>query len=480
MADAIASLLQRLTGSPPIETHISQVFVGPHAAYKRRKPVRLPFLDFSTPDARHRYATREMALNAPHAPGLYRGVRAITAANDGALVLDGDGAAVDWVVEMAPVPAGKFLDQVAAQGGLTPALLDQVADAVAAMHQALPPQPEHDTEAVARGAAVSGRAAGLPEAAVGEWERACQVLLADNAAWRRARQAQGFVRRCHGDLHLGNLVLLDGRPCPFDALEFDEALATIDTGYDLAFLLMDLEQRVGRAPANRVLNRYVARTGDAALVAGLPAWLSLRAMIRAHIAERQATGAGAALLAAAQGYLNPAPTTLVAIGGLQGTGKSTLAHALAPELGPAPGALVLRSDAIRKQLAGVAPETRLPASAYTRAAGAQVYATLFAAARAAIAAGHAVIADAVFQDPAERAAIEAAAGQARFLGLWLEAPAQLLEARLAARRGDASDADVAVLRATAARHAGAITWQRLDATDAAATLARARRRLQVA
>jgi predicted kinase len=253
---------------------------------------------------------------------------------------------------------------------------------------------------------------------------------------------------------------------PFDALEFDEDLATIDVGYDLAFLLMDLEVRADRAAANRVLNRYVARTGDVALTRGLPLWLSCRAMVRAHVLARLGAERAARYLAFALAALDPPPPCLVAIGGLQGSGKTTLARALAPDLGAAPGALILRTDEIRKRLAGLAPEERLPPEAYTPEATAAVYAALEDGAATAVAGGHAAIADAVFLDPAERTRIEAVAAAAgvAFHGLWLDAPLAVLEARLMARRGDASDADVAVLRQAAARDPGPIAWARLDAT----------------
>ncbi len=152
-------------------------------------------------------------------------------------------------------------------------------------------------------------------------------------AWLAARAAAGFVRRCHGDLHLGNLCLWEGAPVAFDALEFDEAMATIDVGYDLGFLLMDLDRRVGRAAANRVMNRYVARTGDAQATGGLPMFLSQRAMVRAHVLA--ATGGrdeAYKYLRAAEDYVLPRPPFVLAIGGLQGTGKSTVARRVAPDL----------------------------------------------------------------------------------------------------------------------------------------------------
>lgn len=478
----VAALLRRLTGgAEPIETHISAVFVGPEEALKLKKAVALGFLDFTDPAARERFVRRELELNRRLAPaGLYRDVVPVTRAADGTLALGGEGEAVDWVLRMAPLPPDAFLDAVAARpGGLTPTLLDQMADAVAAMHQALDPVPGVDAPAammsVIAGNRAAALAAGLPPPRVAAWAAEAEATRARLAPLLAARAAEGRVRRCHGDLHLGNLCLWQGRPAPFDALEFDETLATIDTGYDLAFLLMDLDRRASRAAANRVLNRYVARTGDAGLTAALPLWLSLRALVRAHVeAKRGRDGLG--YLAAAEAYLRPPPPRLVAIGGLQGTGKSTLARALAPALGAAPGALILRSDEIRKRRHGRAPEERLPESAYRPEESAAVFAELFALATRAARGGHAVIADAAFLRDEERAGIAASAAAAGvpFTGLWLTAPPEVLRARVAARRGDASDATLAVLEAALARDPGPPPgWTVLDATADPAPAARA-------
>lgn len=466
-----AAFLQRLSGAAPIETHISAVFVGGETAWKLKKAVALGFLDFTRLEDRERLCRRELDLNRPHAPAIYRDVVPLTRGTDGALRQGGTGQAVEWVLRMTPIPPGDFLDRIAP----TPALLDAVADAVAAMHAAAPRETADAPAALADildGNVRSARRAGLPPARVEAWAAAARAALAHAAPALAARGAAGFVRRCHGDLHLGNICLWEGRPTLFDALEFDEALATIDVGYDLAFLLMDLDLRHGRAAANRVLNRYVARTGDAGLVAGLPVWLSLRAMIRAHVAATRGEDAGA-LLAAAEAHLRPAAPRLLAVGGLQGTGKSTLARALAPAIGRCPGALVLRSDEIRKRRFGVAPEQRLPPGAYAEAVSRVVHAEMFAAARAALADGQAVILDAVFLDPVQRRAAEAPAREAGlpFDGLWLEAPLETLRARLAARRGDASDADEAVLLRAAEADPGPIAWHRIAADDGATAAA---------
>lgn len=482
----VAAWLARLAGAAPVETHISLVFLGADTAWKLKKAVRLGFLDFTALADRHRFALRELELNAPAAPGLYRDVVAVVRRADGALGF-GEGAeagrpALDWVLRMARVPAEDFLDRIVAAGRFDATLADAVADTVAAYHARCPQAATGSDPAAAliqvmRGNAAAARAAGLPAAAVAAWEQAMATALAPLGPWLAARAQAGFLRRAHGDLHLGNLCLWQGRPVPFDALEFDEAMASIDLGYDLAFLLMDLDLQAGRAWANRVMNRYVARTGDAGLARGLPAFLSQRAMVRAHVeAARGHRAAAERYLAAALAYLRPAPALVIAIGGLPGTGKSTLARALAPQLGRAPGALVLRSDEIRKRLHGVAPEARLPASAYAPGVSARVFAQLTATAGEAAAGGQAAIGDATFLDPGHRAAIAAAAKAAgvTFLGLWLEAPLAALEARIAGRTGDASDATVAVLRAAASGdHAAPAGWVRIDATDARAALAAA-------
>ena len=477
-----AALLTRLAGAPPIETHISLVFVGNDTVWKLKKAVKLSFLDFTGIEDRRRFTERELSLNAPAAPELYRDIVPVLRQKDGTLALGDtptDAPVEDWVLRMARVPAEDFLDAVATGGRLTTSLQDALADAVAAYHQALPPvaNVQPPMRRIALGNVPSALDAGLPAADVEAWQGAVLSALEALAPLLAGRASAGFVRRAHGDLHLGNLCLWQGRPVPFDALEFDETLATIDLAYDLAFLLMDLDRRVDRAAANRVLNRYVARTGDAGVVGPLPAFLSLRAMVRAHVEARSGhANAWQPYLQAARDYLCPSPTMVVAIGGLPGSGKSTLARALAPDLGPAPGALILRSDEIRKRQHNAAPEQRLPPSAYSDAASEVVFAALADAVRTAAAGGHCVIADATFIDPAHRRAVEdaARAAGAAFAGFWLQAPLPELERRIAGRSGDASDATVTVLHAAASADPGAGNWHPVESrnVDSALTLVR--------
>jgi hypothetical protein len=478
---AVAQFLSGLAGGPPRETHISAVFIGADAVWKLKKAVRMPFLDFTTPAAREHFLRRELEINKPAAPELYQDIIGIIRNHDGTLGFGNDNP-IDFVLRMARVPEADFLDVIVSHGGLTPDLMDALGDTVAAYHARIPRRDgvnfADSMRRITEGNVRSALNVGFPPDGVDRWQKQMLAAIAARRLWFAARSAAGFIRRCHGDLHLGNICLWNGRPVPFDALEFDEALATIDVGYDLGFLLMDLDRRVGRTAANRVMNRYVARTGDAGLTAGLPIFLSQRAIIRGHVLAAMGQDQSG-YLAAAQAYLAPPPPVVVAIGGLQGSGKSTLARDLAPDLGPAPGALVLRSDETRKRLHGVPPEARLPPDAYGSTANTATNNALIEQARLAAEAGHTVIVDATFLDPAIRRALAAAIRPTgtRFIGIWLQAPLSVLEQRIASRTGDASDATVAVLHRSAQDDPGSGDWQPIDATDATQALRAVRQTL---
>ena len=302
----------------------------------------------------------------------------------------------------------------------------------------------------------------IASAEVKQLEGGLTAAIGTAAATLDARAAQGFVRRCHADLHLDNIIVWQGRPVLYDAIEFDEAIATTDTLYDLAFLLMDLDRHDQRAAANVVLNRYLWRSGETLDLQGLialPLFLALRAAVRAMVsadrAAQKSHPAGAsdlktagAYLAAANDYLALPGPQLLAIGGLSGTGKTTLATRIAPRLGRAPGAVHLRTDLERKRLADVDALERLPNAAYTPAARRRIYHALGEKARCVLLAGQSVIIDAVFAEQEARQAVEALAGEAGvpFKGLWLHAGSETLLERVAARRSDASDATPEVVR----------------------------------
>jgi hypothetical protein len=290
----------------------------------------------------------------------------------------------------------------------------------------------------------------------------------------------GRVRRGHGDLHLGNIALIDGRPVLFDAIEFDPLIAAGDVLYDLAFLLMDLCERGRPEAANIVLNRYLAETRrgeDLDGLAALPLFLSLRAAIRAKVTAARIERADAleraeiersarAYFAFAQRAIAPSEAKFVAVGGLSGTGKTRLARALAPGIAPMLGAVIVRSDVERKGLFGIAEADKLPEAAYAPEVSKRVYAALSEKVHRILAAKHSAIVDAVFAQPQERGALAevAKAVNVRLLGLFLTAGLELRLARVGTRLNDASDAEDVVARAQERYDLGPIDWTRIDAS----------------
>jgi len=467
-----------------IETHVSLVFLAGDRAYKLKRAVKLPYLDFSTAERRCEACESELMLNRRTAPALYLKVYGLGRDQTGAVCFSDKGPAFDWVVVMRRFDQALLFDALAKTGGLTEQIMDSLADHIAAFHEAAEKRFDNGGPAAISEIAetnhrvlMMAKEIGLHPARVeGIGEKWCRSIESVAGLLDKRRMA-GKVRRCHGDLHLRNICLLDGKPTLFDCLEFSDALASVDVLYDLAFLLMDLEFRGLGHLANRVLNRYLDRTGEDEALAAMPLFLSLRAGIRAHVTATTAARAGrseSATEAAAEArryldlahlLLEPRRRQLVAIGGLSGSGKSTLAASLAPELGLRPGARVLRSDVTRKLLLGVAPETRLPADAYTPEITDRVYDALRRKAAAALAAGYSVIVDAVSLQPAERRSFTEIARTAGvpFSGLWLEADAGVMTQRLQERRGDASDATPEILELQLHHDPGPLDWVRLDA-----------------
>ena len=438
-----------------------------------KRAVSLSYLDFSTLEARRRVCQREIELNAPHAPDLYRGLVPIRLTPDGAIHIGGDGGEiVEWGVSMQRFSQEALLADMAARGTLTTALMKTLADRVHAYHRAAPP----DATAIdrmpdlARSLIAAMSASSHTDVRTQSQDIAMLVshALDDTAVLRAKRAEANCIRRCHGDLHLRNIVLWRGQPTLFDALEFDEQLATVDTLYDLAFLLMDVDRKAGRAHANTLANRYLWRSGDALDLEGLealPLFLGLRAAVRALVSLDRAANAASGrdeavrhaldLLQAAARFLRPSPPSLIAIGGLSGTGKTTLAAALAPLIGAAPGALHLRTDLERKWLAGVDELDRLSNEAYSDRQTRATYDRVVQRASTALAAGHSVIVDGVFSAHSERGAVEAIATRADvpFRGLWLDAAPLTMKTRVADRNADASDATAAVIDRQLANHA---------------------------
>jgi aminoglycoside phosphotransferase family enzyme/predicted kinase len=466
-----------------IETHISKIFLTGERVYKLKRAVKYPYLDFSTEEQRRRACDAELALNHRTAPDLYLEVRGIGRAKDGTIGWGERETILDWVVVMRRFDQELLFDALARRGFLSARLIHQLVDHAVAFHGTAKQRPDHggavavaqiersNVDCLCR----AGSRFFAPEEIVELHARSLEVL-ARVSALLDARRAAGKVRHCHGDLHLRNICVLDGKPVLFDCLEFAEELATIDVLYDFAFLLMDLEHRSLNDLANIAANRYFDLTEDDEGLAALPLFLSLRAAIRAHVT---ATAANcytspddlAREIAEARLYLDlartvlcPQPCRLIAIGGLSGAGKSTIASKLAPLLGTRPGARVLRSDVIRKRRCGVMPEVALPSSAYGSDTSQGVYETICSKAAVALQARYTVIIDAVALHEEERRSFAAVAEEARvpFLGIWLDAPAETMASRLRSRRNDASDATPEILQLQRRRDPGRIDWQRID------------------
>lgn len=428
-----------------VETHGCIVFLVGDRAYKLKRPVVFSSLDYSTIDRREAACRAELELNRRTAPELYLGVHALRRKGDGELGFDGDGVVIDWVVAMRRFDQADLFNRLADSRALTPERINALAEEIAqfhgtaerlfgfgggeGLHFAIERNrcDQHSVEAILEHDAVEV----LHKASCEALERVTPLL-------DRRREA-GKVRRCHGDLRLANICLLDDRPTLFDAIEFSDPVSCVDVLFDLAFLLMDLHQRGLNVLANMLCNRYLDLTGDSDGLTVLPLMLSVRAATRAYAlagsVQRQPNASAAqhhaaaarAHLTLALSLLSGFQTRVIAIGGIGGSSKTSLASSLAATFGPAPGARILGSETMRKRVLNLPPETRLPASAYTQEMSERVYAGLAAEAVKTVQAGFTAIIDAGFVHPAERQAIAAMAATALvpFIGVWLGSPQDL-------------------------------------------------------
>jgi aminoglycoside phosphotransferase family enzyme/predicted kinase len=473
-----------------VETHGAIVFLAGRDVYKMKRAVRFPYMDFSTLDLRRRASEREIEINRDNAPGVYLGVVPLTREADG-LRLGGAGEAVEWLVHMRRFDDGAALDRLSERGGLSRDIADALAEAVLQAHERAPRRDFDAARALEDIVAENGKSllehpALFPAAAVEVLTSASRRKLASLRGLLQSRQAAGFVRRCHGDLHLGNIVLIGGKPTLFDALEFSESLATCDVLYDFAFLLMDLWRRGLRDVAGAALNAYLALADDAEIegLAAMPLFMSVRAAIRAKVAAAGAAmGGGDAVaeertarryFALAEACLRPPAPRLVAVGGLSGSGKSSVAARIAPLFGGPPGAVLARSDVERKRLFGKLPSERLPEAAYASDVTERVYAATRDKAARVLRTGLCAVADAVHANVREREAIEAVAARegVPFVGLWLAAPAKTRIDRVEGRSGDASDATAATALSQEAYDIGPMSWRVVDASDPLEAVAR--------
>lgn len=474
-----------------IDTHISVVFLVGARAFKLKRAVKFPYVDFSSLALRYRNCLAEVAINRRTAPGLYKGVRSVSLDTNGNFSIGGKGEVVDWLVEMARFDEDTLFDRLSLTGKLTPYLMAELAETIARFHLAAKPHPEiDDYKSIEE--TISGIAESFSFAGGGVLDPATvEKLTADQRAALhgacgeklKERGKAGLVRHCHGDLHLRNICLIDARPTLFDGIEFNDDFAYIDVLYDLAFLLMDLDHRRLGGLANIVLNNYLDLSGDTDGLVCLALFLSMRAAVRAHVSatvatQQSSTSEAQRLGHEARGYLQlagdyllPQKPRLIAIGGLSGSGKSNAARQLAGYIGVSPGARIVRSDVVRKQLAGVAPLSRLDARGYTPDMTRRTYQALYKQTRNALQSGLSVIADAVFADPEERTAIAAVASEMGlpFDGLWLQAPPDVMKARVSARKLNVSDADAAIVQQQLSYDLGFMDWKPVDSSGSKPT-----------
>lgn len=453
-----------------IETHISWVLLAGDFAYKLKKPVVLPFVDFGTLTARRRYCEDEVRLNRRLAPQVYLGVVPITGSIE-TPVVDGSGTALEYAVKMRRFEQDALFDHMLGRGALTPEHIDRLAERIAAFHGEAPPttDPQFGTPDKVLQPALDNFSEMLPHA-----DSRRQATLENLAGWTRqtyarlepvfaARHRDGWVRECHGDLHLRNIALIDGEPVPFDCIEFNAEFRWIDVINETAFLVMDLMDRGRSDLGYRFLDAYLAATGDYAGVAVLRFYLVYRALVRAKIHDLRARQShtdpreAARLQTAAEHYLSLAgdiaqgeKSALILMHGFSGAGKSRVAAALTEAL----GAIRVRSDIERKRLFGLSGAARshsqLNAGIYDRKASEETYTRLAELAATILSAGYPAILDAAFLAAWQRTPMRELADQ---LGVPLRmvdcsADADTLRQRVSARaaRGDdASEATLAVL-----------------------------------
>lgn len=454
-----------------IDTHISTVVLAGEYAYKLKKPLDLGFLDFLSMNARRDACREELRLNSRLAPQIYQRVCRVTGTIDQPVVDSGveDTAdPIDWAVRMRRFDPDAILSAMSAQ--LTPGLIASLAVRVAEFHRDIavcdPREPFGDPDATYQPmtqnlqqirAFAPDVADQLP--ALEEWTQQTRRQL---DALLLARKQQGFIRECHGDLHLGNVALIEGEPIVFDAIEFNPGLRWIDTANDIGFMTMDLRQRGRPDLAARFLDAYLRESGDFECLHLLRFYEVYRALVRAKIAAIRSSQADleqqerrdvmaelAAYLSFALTLIQPRRGAVVITRGVSGSGKSYLSEGLLDHL----PVVRLRSDVERKRLLGIKPtDDASNQDAYSSDLTEQTYARLESLARETVRAGYVALVDATFLKRAQRSRFRALAEALAvpFVILDVDAPVEVLQARILRRRtrtDNVSDADLGVLQA---------------------------------
>jgi len=453
-----------------IETHISWVILAGEFAYKIKKPLDFGFLDFSSLAKRHHFCAEEIRLNTRLAPDIYLAVVAISGSPEDPRLdssIQAAGPVIEWAVKMRAFPADATLDR---EAEVSVEQIDAIAECIADFHAGIASAPASSTY---------GEPDKVVEPVAANFEQLRKLLPFDRdsqlkplldrlQSWSKnegqrlgqffaARKSGGFIRECHGDLHLGNIAWVDNKPLVFDALEFNSALNHIDIINEIAFLSMDLRHRGRTDLAWRLFDGYLAQTGDFAGLQALPYYQVYRAMVRAKVTailaaehpEHADFNACLSYLQLADRLAHDRRPALLLMHGVSGSGKTWLSQHLLQQL----GGIRLRSDVTRKRLFGLKPlqeSADIPGGIYTQDASARTLATLLQDARGLLAAGFLVIVDATFIHRSWRAPFQALAAelQVNWRIVSLAAPSDVLQARIAQRQvqgTDASEAGLAVL-----------------------------------
>jgi aminoglycoside phosphotransferase family enzyme/predicted kinase len=461
-----------------VETHISWVLLTGRYAYKIKKPVNLGFLDFSTLDKRRFYCEEELRLNRRLAEALYLGVIPITGSPSSPR-LNGSGEAIEYAVKMIQFSEDARLDRMLARGELQTMHVDLLAQELAEFHDRIAiagddrpyGDPEHIHEPVRENfEQIRPRIEASDQTQLQRLQAWSELTFAELGKMFEDRKRRGFIRECHGDAHLANMVWHDERVLLFDCLEFSENLRWTDTMSEVAFVTMDLDDR-GRADlARRALNAYLEHTGDYEGLAVFGFYQVYRALVRAKVAcirssqsdlgneeKRRVREEYLGYVNLAERYTRTRRTALVITHGLSGSGKTWLSQQLLENL----GAIRLRSDVERKRLHGLAPHARsgsaIDSGIYTPDAGRRTYARLAELAQTILRAGHPAIVDAAFLKRHQRDQLRIVADQMRvpFIVLDVQTPESVLRLRLQRRvphEREASEADLAVLDHQLASH----------------------------
>ncbi len=452
-----------------IETHISWVILTGDLAYKIKKPVNFGFLDFSTLEKRKHFCEQELQLNRRLAADLYLDVVAITGTSEEPHIA-GNTAILEYAVKMRQFPQSAQLDNMLASGKLKPKHMDTIANMVADFHQ---------SAEVAGDASPYGNTAGIYQPVAENFQQINEHLDSksytdqlevlsqwSNAAFKKQqtvmaqRKTDGFIRHCHGDMHLRNMLWLHNKAMAFDCIEFNEKLSWIDVISEIAFLIMDLQHRQQQILAKRFLNRYLEISGDYAGLSVLVFYLCYRALVRAKVCALRLAQSNVterehkkvltefeSYLALADSYTKPASAKLIIMRGLSASGKSTVSQHLVDKT----AVIRIRSDIERKRLFNVSQTNKtageIDSGMYSTQASQQTYKKLLALASDMIIAGYSVIVDAAFLKYEQRELFQKLAIRLSvpYTILQITAPVKVLRQRITQRSNDVSDANLSVL-----------------------------------